>query len=230
MRNLPFTHHTISAIKINNQRKKHYSSLTNGKSRFISNTLKFCSVLMIPFTLIIDLYSKKFNKFELKILENDFIQLSEINIENKPIERQNIISEADYIKVNKLRKEYLKTIKQQLKQKKLIELCENSAKFIRQIEMIEKEGNCNIPMTKHIAESIGFNALHGIEYSNRSFKKTLNFTIFIEKFQLLGLYNSLRLIDKRCQLFFQSGVGIVLNDIPSIPFLKEWEDYLSENK
>ena len=226
--NKPFTHHTKSAIRNNRDRKKYYSDLSNKKTKKISFLLNFFSYLQLPLTLLIDNVAKKYNKKGILILENDFIELSEINPKHQLVEKQNIISKELYNYIDIERKNYIKNIKYLLKNKELEKICEISDVFIKNIEEIEKNDNCNIPLTKHIVESVGFSALHGIEYKKQSNGKTQQLTIFIIKHHVVGLYNSLRWFDKKCQIFFSKNIGIIINDIPSIPFCAEWEKYYTD--
>lgn len=230
MNKKPFTHHTKSAIKVNKNRKKYYSDLTNGKSKSITFLLNTLSYLMLPIIFFIDISAKRFTQKGIKILENDFIELSEINQKDKSVEKLDIINFENYNYVNNKRINYIKSVKALLKTQNLLEICHKSSDFIESIEKIEKKGNCNIPMTKHIVESIGFNVLHGIEYSKQSNGKTLHLSNLIIRLHILGLNNSLNWIDKKCQVFFQNNVGIVINDIPSIPFVTEWKNFKNEYK
>lgn len=216
-----FTHHTISALKVNSKRKKYYASLTNGSSKFITFILNCFSIIMLPITFFVDIYANKFIKKGVKILQNDFVELTEINLKTKAVERTNAFSNDVYKQVDNIRKNYISAIRKSLRKKELFDVCILSAEFLQNISLVEIENNCNIPMTKHIVESIGFNALHGIKYSKQSYGKTLKLSIFLIRLHVCGLLNSLKLIDKPSQKFFSKGVGIVINDIPKIPFLDE---------
>jgi len=222
--NFAFTNHIFSAIAINRRRKKYYSKLSKGKSDFLSFILNFYSFILIPISFFSDIYAKKFQRKGVNILTDDFIEMIEINLKTKKLGKSNVLKEQNFIFLNIKRICYLKKVKKLVKIKKLDEISALTNNFIKDIEEIEIKDNCNIPMTKHLAESIGFMSLHGIEYSRLSNGKTLNFSLFLIKLHLLGLLTSLKAIDLRAQKLFEDGVGIIINDIPSIPFTKEFEE------
>lgn len=220
-----FTHHTKSAIVINKRRKKYYSDLSNGKTNKISFWLIFFSYLLLPFCNFIDLKGRKLQKYDSNILRNDFRELTEISEYSQEILRKNIITIKSYKQIDNFRIKYIKKIRKNLKNNDLQKICFATKEFIELIEDTENKENCNLPMTKHLAESIGYQALHGITYAQKSNNKTLKLTKFLIRIHIWGLFNSMNLLDKKCQNFYKNGIGIVLNDVPTIPFLFEFEQH-----
>ena len=77
-------------------------------------------------------------------------------------------------------------------------------------------------MTKHLVESLGLAAMNALDYAERSGGETLKLSRTFIRFQGLGLLGSVG-IDRKAQAFHQQGIGIVVNDVPPIPFAERWK-------
>jgi len=94
------------------------------------------------------------------------------------------------------------------------------------IDEFERYHNVYLPMTKHLVESLGFGALHSLYYRCESAGKTYRLGQDLMKLQAVAikLGNPLS-YDVEANQFHQQGVGILVNDLPHIPFLKEYDRY-----
>ena len=79
-------------------------------------------------------------------------------------------------------------------------------------------------MTRHVAESVGLAALNGSHYAAASGGATTRLSERLIRSQLTAFASSLWM-DRQAQMQHARGVGILVNDLPHIPFEAQWETY-----
>jgi len=212
-----FQNHFKEAIIVNKERKKFYSNQTKGKSKKLSNILLFFSYFLLPITIFIDKKALKFNKLGIPIIENDFVSLENIKPKTSPPLYQSELKLSDLKIFLKSLKKFKNQINYEIKKNNFIEICRLISKIILNINEFENEKKIHLALYKHIYESIGFAAHNAIEYSKFNNNDALKLSKKLIKIQLLGLILS-PYIDKIANKLHQTGCGILVNDIPDIPF------------
>ena len=155
-------------------------------------------------------------------MKDDFVSMRKIKpIETPPVYRKRTPKrELDFLKL--ILESYKKSIITSNKKYDFEVICKSSEEMLLKIEDVEKKTSSHITMTKHIVESIGYIALNSINYSKQSDGKTDRLAGRILKHHIYSIFYTL-LIDTSAQKIHEKGVGIVVNDVPSIPFMKNWK-------
>lgn len=213
-----FREHFKEAAEINKIRKIYYSQRTAGKSNFVSFLMIFFERILYPVAWYIDIRAKKFNKKGCLIVVNDFVSLENITAPDVEPIFCNRIQFSDLKKLFKKLFYLRKKIYFRLRRKYDFKaVCTLVAFQIVEIENIEKEKEINFAMIKHILDSIGFASENAIEYTKTGDIKTKKFASHFIKIQTLGTILS-PVIDFYASKIHNLGCGIVINDIPKIPF------------
>ncbi|MBM3266572.1 MAG: hypothetical protein FJZ01_02900 [Candidatus Sericytochromatia bacterium] len=76
-------------------------------------------------------------------------------------------------------------------------------------------------MCRHIVESLGLGAVTAISCAARSDGATVGLSRDLIAIQLLALGGAVD-TDTQAQALHARGIGILVNDLPSIPFLERW--------
>jgi len=220
-----FSLHIKEALAINMQRKTEYAQVTNGKSLVTSRAMIWGELLSLPVAKYYDWRAVKFNKQGIPIVLNDFVSMDDIKpCSSKP----QYSSTADFLTFTYIRSE-LKTYSQQLKAAIALldfrKICALTAELIDKVFEQENKSQAHFAMLIHILESIGFAAANSIEYSKMSNGATDKLSKALIKLQSNPMTLSLAVkIDSSAQKAHALGAGIIVNDVPSIPFLATWNN------
>lgn len=218
--NLPkgFRLHFEEAKVLNKHRMVVYSQMTNGESRFVSNILIFSERILYPVAWYFDWRAKGFNSRGIGIIVNDFMPLND-NI--PPTSRNPIYSNVlRYSDIKHLfRKMFLLRCKIR-RELRHFNFCAAHATLVNAVDEIaqyENENSTHIAMLKHIIESSAFACKNAKGYAELGDKKVLRLARCFINTQMLGTILS-PLIDRSANRIHALGVGILVNDIPEIPF------------
>jgi len=212
-----FREHFREARLVNRERRKLYAGLTKNKSRFVSNILIFSEFLLYPVACYFDIRAKKFNKIGIPIVSNDFVPLGNLpSFTEKPTYR-NILSKNDLVEISKKMKRLRKDARADLKFFRFYEVNKLITGSIAEIESIETGKGVHIAMLKHILESAAYAAKNAFEYSKLNNNKLNRFAAHFINTQLIGTILSPQ-IDREANRIQQIGCGIVVNDLPEIPY------------
>lgn len=218
----PFITHLSDALRINRERGEYYSSRTAGASRLVSLELTAMEKVTLPLAWIIDRRAAKFNRAGIPVIKGDFVPMSGIaKPETPPLFRNGATSQA----VAELRAalgSFGGSVKNALKADDFTAICVAADAALSKIGELENSGRCHFAMSKHIVESIGFAALHAPEYARLSGGKTAGLSKFFIRVQAMALMFCHK-IDLSAQKVHALGVGILVNDLPLIPFAAEWK-------
>jgi hypothetical protein len=210
-----FCAHFREARAINKERKNFYAQMTNGKSRYVSNLLIFWERILFPVASYFDWRAVKF--VSTGIITNDFVSLSSLKGPETPPRFQNILSfNQIWIltgQMYRLRKVCYKHLAKYQFEEVHQELCKN----IETLSQHEKSFEAHIALLKHICESAAFAAKNAVEYTKTNDVKVKRLASLFIKAQLLGTILS-PLVDRSASKLHKYGVGIVVNDLPDIPY------------
>ena len=216
------THHLREAVAVNKSRKPIYASLTENKSRPLSRRLINLERSIIPFAWIMDRRAVKFQKAGIPIVAHDFVPMSPLPEPTSLLNLAGVANQTLWDSLRQAVKHYRKHVRKSLRKRNLKTICDQTAILLQQLEKWENRGQCHFAMCKHLLESVGLIALHGQDYERRSKGKSYRLTSDLIKAHLMGL-RFFDEMDRPAQRIHQSGVGWLVNDLPHIPFLEEWE-------
>lgn len=217
-----FCKHFEEASEINKKRRIYYSEKTKGKSKCVSNIMTGFEKFLYPVAYYFDKRAVKYNNQGIPIIKNDFISLKNIKPENTEPEYFEIITNKELKKLAKTLFKLRRNLRRLLKNFDFERVCKEIAKTIIMISKTEKKCNSHLAVIKHILESVGFASQNALDYTSNDDVKLKKFAAFFIKTQMLGTILS-PLIDRKANKIHKLKVGIIVNDIPAIPFdLQKW--------
>jgi hypothetical protein len=218
----PFVTHLVDAIRVNRARRDYYASKTGGVSNAVSRRLILLERASLPFAWAIDRMAEKFNNNSIPIIAGDFVLMSVVNDMKTPPAFKNKAKAASVEKVGAVLGGLNKSIKKALKTADFSTVCADSHRALLAVEAIENAERCHFALSKHIVESIGFAALHAQSYAKLSDGETAGLSKLFIRVQALALPLCAG-TDAEAQKSHELGAGVLVNDVPFIPFQKEWE-------
>jgi hypothetical protein len=220
-----FELHLVEAMAINSQRQEFYRQKTQGKSKWLSWLLIWSERMTLALARYFDKTARPFNERGIAVVEADFVSMSDIKrVETAPI-YQGVATAAQRKQVLTWLKQLQKQARPALKQGAYQQIADLTAHALRQLHDYEKQTACHYAMTIHLLESLGFAALHAVQYLEQD-KQVVTLCYRLVAIQVLLLTGGV-FYDRLAQPCHAKGVGILLNDVPVIPFLAEYHSLKS---
>ena len=210
-----FYTHLKEAIQLNTKRSNYYASQTNGRTKPLSLYLVSMERLILPMALYYDKKAEKFNKRGIGIIKDDFVSMQEVlPMQNRPLKQAKLTKSA-FKNLQVLIKEYLKKVRSYNNKSDFELVAQETLSFIEVLQKEESVLDAHFSMSIHILESTCFFAQNSVAYAVQSRGESSSLSRSFISFQLLGLGSALYL-DRWAQSFHKEGVGIILNDMPTI--------------
>ena len=220
-----FEQHLRDAIVIYKERSVLYSAVTDGKSKNIFSQLIVSGMALLPVAQLYDLRAIPFIDKDIPIIKNDFVSMEGNKGFEYPFTPAFPMTDAMEDDAQAILDELLSVDKQNL-----MSVAQASFEALNKIHQLEDDNQVYFPMTRHFLESLGFGSLHAIYYQCQSEGETFKLASDFAKLQLLAIrYGGSINLDKRANVLHQQGVGILVNDLPDIPFLDEYIQYQLED-
>ncbi|MBF8262861.1 MAG: hypothetical protein HW387_526 [Parachlamydiales bacterium] len=221
-----FCDHLRDAVVINFERKKLYAQMSDHRSLGVSRLLILLEGAAIPIAWLIDRKAARFQKMGIGVIADDFVPMHPLpSYDTAPLYRlqanQQILRQLA-LDLKNVRK----SIASCLDGGRFIAAAKMSYDLLQHIRQMEIEHQCHLAMTRHLLESIGFALLHAPQYAKASHDATVPLSKMFVRFQMLALSGGLWL-DRKAGVIHEMGVGILVNDVPLIPFEREFERFLS---
>lgn len=222
----PFFKHISDAITVNSERRKIYSGMTGGKSQRLSFALiGFEQCCKIP-AIWLDRWARKYWTQDIGILVNDFMPMSAVKGPDCPPLYRGRLSETGQSNLKKLLNRFQKEFMAAAFRKDFLHAAQCSYQTVLAVEQVEKQENCHLAMVRHFLESFGLSALHAIRYAQQSQGETRALSKTFLLVQALP-FSTCLWFDLEAQKMHQLGVGILVNDLPAIPFQEEWNAFVA---
>ncbi len=216
-----FSGHLKEAIAINRERKKIYAEMTGRRSLCISWALIFFETGALAAAGWVDRQASKFHKIGIPIIEGNIVPMLSLPFPDAPPLYRGRATKEVLSSLKGVLKKYRRSMKEDLKRNDFISVAERSYELLQEIRRIEEGQGCHFAMTRHLIESIGFAALHAPGYAEASSNATVSLSKKFIQMQVFGLACGLCL-DKKAQALHGMGAGILVNDVPHIPFESEF--------
>lgn len=214
--------HLDEAIALNTSRRDYYASRAGGRSYLLSTTLISLEKMSRSAAAVFDREAKPFQQAGIPIVSADFIPMRGLPLASKPPQLRNVADKAHVRELSQQLTDYRKAMPKIRTEQDLRQVAALSYRMLETIERTEQSAGSHFAMTKHVVESIGMAALNGLRWAAQSGGKTVPLTAKLAESQELALLSSLW-IDKQAQHCHAKGVGIIVNDVPHIPFKTHWE-------
>lgn len=217
-----FADHLEAAIRLNRSRRDVYDRLSGGKSRSLSNRLITLERLTLPAAYGFDRWAKRYQKQGIPIVKGDFVPMQDVRSPFAPPRWRGVANDQDASRLENWLGDYRKTIRTALGKDDFAGIAQASYDLLKRLDAHEESTQTHWAMTKHLVESLGLAAMNAVDYAAMSQGETHRLSRTFLRFQSLGLLGSISL-DRKAQALHQKGIGILVNDIPHIPFAQRWE-------
>lgn len=221
-----FEQHLKDAIELYKERKTQYAAQSGGATNALFNKLIITETLLLPTAATFDARAVPFIKDGIMVIANDFVPMED-----------NLGFDYPMIAADELTSQLESEARAILVQLNAVNshdafaITEAANAALLSIDDFERANNVYLPMTKHLVESLGFGALHSLYYRCESQEDSYRLGQDLMLLQALAikLGNSLS-YDKEANEFHQQRIGILVNDLPHIPFLKEYDVYKMQDE
>lgn len=213
--------HLDDAIKSHESRMPYYSSVTNGKSDAIFKKIAGLQTLNLPISWYIDLQAKRFQRLGIPVITGDLINMNTINPKEQPPIYQGIMPEITLKDLRIRMREFQKKAVKALKKSDFMAIAQATHEIIMYVKELEKTHDAHLAMTVHMLDSIGYTALHAADHQQQTHGDTDNLYRQFLTIQIFPMQQCLP-TDLKAQQLHALGAGVIVNDVPDIPFLKEW--------
>lgn len=214
-----FRQHLVEAIELNLSRRNHYSANAGFRGRLLSHLLVTSERLCLPIARYFDSKAKVYIERGIPVVKNDFIDMADTPDINTPLTYRGRANRATFQLVRKMLLTSTKQTLKRLESGNYLSAAEEIEKCILSLEEIEKKEAVHFAMVKHVLESAGLAAIHAHDYilEEKSIHGLCQRLVAIQ----IKLSASSLLFDRLAQACHEKDVGIVVNDVPPIPFLRE---------
>lgn len=215
-----FEQHLLEAIVINTQRRAYYMAHTQKKARWLCALLVWSERFTLPLARYFDKAARAFNARGIAVVEADFVPMADVKpVETAPI-YQGIATASQRNTVLLWLKNLQKQVKPAVQQGDYQAVAKATAHVLQQVHDYEQQTQCHYAMTVHLLESLGFAALHAVQYIQQD-SQVMPLCKRLVTIQVLLLTGGV-FYDRLAQPCHAQGAGILINDVPVIPFLQEY--------
>ncbi len=214
--------HLADAIRSHESRMPYYASKTSGKSDAIFKKIASLQSLNLPISWYIDVMARRFQKVGIPVITADLVSMSTIFPKEHAPQYRAVMSSQTISDARILVRDYQKAAMRKLKKSDFSQVAALTHDLVTSIKKLEKQHNAHLAMTVHMLDSIGYTALHAADYQKQTHGDTDNLCRQFLTIQIFPMQECLP-TDHKAQAIHALGVGVIVNDVPEIPFAKEWQ-------
>lgn len=175
------------------------------------------------FALVFDRRGRRFNEAGIPIIQDDFVSMEEIGDPHDPPAYANRAGRGEFEAVSAELRQYKRCLRDSAKTLDFEQAARDTARMLTTVAERETRCEAHFAMVRHLLESIGLAAVNAIRFAELSAGKTRLLSRDLLMFQAKGVRAAIAL-DRRAQQVHALGVGIIVNDVPSIPFPAPLQD------
>jgi hypothetical protein len=222
-----FEQHLIDAISVNTERSAIYSARTDGATDALFASLIASEQMIRPVARLVDVWAMGLVADGIPVVVNDFVPMEHNQPIDTPIHTAAAMDDADLAAANAI----IATLLEQSESINGFDVVDASAEALYALEALEEAEGVYFAMSRHVIESLGYAALHGLHYSCDSDGEADALVYTLVGIQRLGLLMfDVTHYDKQANVSHQDGVGVLINDLPMIPFIVEYEHLESNDR
>lgn len=215
-----FYRHVSEAIHSNKARRPYYRQRAGLYAWWTSTVLILSERLTLPIARRFDRLALPFNERGIPVVEDDFVEMTLILPQETAPKYQAMPNRKARSAVKKLAKRARKASMSALRHGKYAIIQQEIASAIHHLDQLEQEHCLHFAMTKHLLESAGLAALRAPIYIRASSGEAETLCRKFVGLQVQAIDRGI-FLDKMAQVSHHKGVGIIVNDVPDIPFLAE---------
>lgn len=217
-----FRQHLESAIAINEERKPYYAKSTYDISLPLSRQLIAWERALLPFARFMDKLAEPFIEQGIPIVSGDFVPMEPLPPAAQPPRFRKIASDRSCERLEAQLRHVRRYMSRKVRKEAYEKASRMAADFLYDLDGLEEQIKSHFAMTRHLVESVAYATLHAPIYieASEGASEALSRRLIMSQLQSLRL--CLR-FDQLAQASHVQGAGILVNDLPHIPFLTEWE-------
>lgn len=209
--------HLKDAIALNSDRRARYAELTDGRSDGLFRRLILSERALLPLARVIDAQAAPFVARGIPVVEADFVPMERVAPFGTPVPPAAPMGEAEQAAARAVLRAVYRDSGEGLEA--TVRSC---ALGLEELRLVEREAGLSFAMSRHLLESLGYAALHGLEHNRASDGETAGLVAAMVGLQRLGLVTLDPVgIDQQANAFHQQGLGVITNEMPVIPFEEE---------
>jgi hypothetical protein len=211
-----FAGHVREAIAVNKARREVYAELSAGASKPVSRNLIAGEKATLIIARWLDWRAKRFNEEGIGIVRDDFIPLADLPPAETPPLYRGRATKQQKKELCQVLEAYHDDLKEHLDQDDFAAAAERTREVLAEARAFEESMGVHWAMTVHVIEQIGYAAERAEGYVQEDPEATKLAKRFV-RVLAWGLMSATTL-DRMAQKSHQKGVGILVNDLPPIPF------------
>jgi hypothetical protein len=217
-----FTIHLIDAIGVNVRRARLYARQSQGRSWSLTIRLIAAEAVLIPTAWAFDLWGGAFYSQGLPAVTGDFVSMRALPAGDRPLGsfqnppahvwrdlEADVTFYGDVIRTATVATDF-----------RLV--CQACEALLDSIDRLRSAYGLPLPMTRHVVESLGYGAVHALAFAKRANGATDGLYSQFLGLQAMGIAAGVA-IDRDALPVHADGIGILVNDLPHIPFREEWQ-------
>jgi len=213
----PFTGHVREAIEVNKARQKYYADISKGATSKVSLLYTSLEYSLFPITFVFDRWAQKFRSAGIPVLAEDFVPMSGISSVDKPLLRRGMLDRVGRRELRKMLRAWQWKSSLAAARKDFLKVQLLAINVLHELRQMELRHNCNLSLTIHFVESVGLASRNADRLSRQYAKRADNFYRAFIAIQISGV-RLFSKVDLQAQPFHRAGIGIIVNDLPAIPF------------
>ena len=213
----PFTGHVREAIEVNKARQKYYAGISKGATSKVSLLYTSLEYSLLPITFIFDSWAQKYRRAGIPVLREDFVSMNGISTADKPLLRRGMLDRAGRRELRRMLRAWQWKSALAAARKDFVKVQILALSALHDLRQLELRHQCNLALTIHFVESVGLAARNADRLSHKYAKRTDNFYRAFIAIQISGV-RLFSKVDLQAQPFHRAGIGIIVNDLPAIPF------------
>lgn len=211
-----FAQHLKEAIALNQLRAPLYAARSGGASRCVSRRLVLLEQLTRPFAWLTDQRAKKWNARGVGIVRDDFVPMSGAAPWDRPVRFRGRMTEAQQETLSARLSRFRDELGDLVEADDFAGAARRTHQELQAVEALEQTWGCHLAMTLHVLEQIGFVAANCKGYVEQD-PEVASFARKFVRRMGWGLPASPGL-DRDAQAAHAFDAGVILNDVPPIPF------------
>ena len=212
-----FHQHIQDAIRINRQRRPTYDEMAGRPARRASDLLIRTEYLCLPFALFFDRRARRFNEAGIPIIQDDFVSMEGIRDPHDPPTWTNRAGRGEFEALSAELREYQRCLKDSVRTFDFAQAVRETGQMLTEVAERETRCEAHFAMVRHMLEPIGLAAVNAIRFAELSAGETRSLSRSLLLFEAKGMRTAATL-DRRAQEVHALGVGIIVNELPAIPF------------
>ncbi|HEY9898485.1 MAG TPA: hypothetical protein V6D00_04820 [Pantanalinema sp.] len=216
-----FYGHVRDAIRTNRARREVYARASEGASLPLSQKLITLEHLVLPLAAWFDRAASEFNKRGIPVVQADFVPMSGLLPPETPPRHRHRASDEEARRLDGWLTDYRDAAEAAIKGRDFGKVAELSVTLLERIEQLEERSDSHFAMTKHLVESVGFAAVHGVQSHAATHGDADDLIARFLRVQAFGLTGAPSM-DREAQRLHERGIGILVNDLPDIPLRAAW--------